>query len=325
MRQAGRTVLQKSKRIMTEQNICLLDPFRYKIDPRLYPALAAMWVEETNIFSVFEEALSFLDNNSNPLKILSKNLDHYKKLSKLFGEAAGDSPEHFRSLLRSALHYSHFFKEVGASIGVSLLSPKTALKNFKEQIAALINEYHSLIRPKAKVWEGEGIFNENGCKLDTINKAFLSKRIARFYAGKLLKDDDLEYENKGEEPLVRQEAHRPVIVYVVTIGSLIDNACMELGEKKEASNAYLLNAIGAGAADTAAYDLNLHFNDKYFDGGTGKAFRRMSPGYDDWSIDDQRKIFSILKPEKDLGVVLNEGAIMIPEKSTSGIMSVKEV
>jgi cobalamin-dependent methionine synthase I len=41
-------------------------------------------------------------------------------------------------------------------------------------------------------------------------------------------------------------------------------------------------------------------------------------------VSDQGKIFKLLNPEKNIGVKLTESFIMLPEKSTSGIMGIVE-
>jgi cobalamin-dependent methionine synthase I len=68
-----------------------------------------------------------------------------------------------------------------------------------------------------------------------------------------------------------------------------------------------------------ANDLNLYVNDFY---GNKSIYRRLSPGYGDWPIADQEKIFAVLDPDKNIGVKLTDSHIMIPEKSTSGIMGI---
>ncbi len=52
---------------------------------------------------------------------------------------------------------------------------------------------------------------------------------------------------------------------------------------------------------------------------------RYSPGYCDWNITEQKKLFSLF-PENQLGITLSESCLMIPVKSVSGIIGIgKEV
>ena len=50
-----------------------------------------------------------------------------------------------------------------------------------------------------------------------------------------------------------------------------------------------------------------------------KITNRHSPGYCDWPVSEQHKLFSLL-PERFCGITLTESALMIPIKSLSGII-----
>jgi hypothetical protein len=78
-----------------------------------------------------------------------------------------------------------------------------------------------------------------------------------------------------------------IVVYLVTIGPEIDDEVKHLAADGNVFEAYLLNGIGAGAAEMAANDLNLYINDNF---GNGTAYKRLSPGYGDWPVSDQGKI-----------------------------------
>ncbi len=54
---------------------------------------------------------------------------------------------------------------------------------------------------------------------------------------------------------------RSAAVYVVTIGPGIDNEVKNLMARGEMLDAYLLNGIGAGAAEMVANDLNRYLDD----------------------------------------------------------------
>ncbi|MEJ2637919.1 MAG: vitamin B12 dependent-methionine synthase activation domain-containing protein [Calditrichia bacterium] len=110
------------------------------------------------------------------------------------------------------------------------------------------------------------------------------------------------------------------VLYVVTIGPGIDNQVKALSEAGEVFEAYILNGIGGAAAEMTALDFNLYVNEELMASRGRGRYRRFSPGYGDWRLEEQQKIFALLKPEDKIGVRLNESNLMIPEKSTSGIM-----
>jgi hypothetical protein len=49
--------------------------------------------------------------------------------------------------------------------------------------------------------------------------------------------------------------------------------------------------------------------------------RRYSPGYCDWALEEQRKLFSLL-PRRPAGVTLTKDCLMSPRKSISGVIGV---
>jgi cobalamin-dependent methionine synthase I len=50
--------------------------------------------------------------------------------------------------------------------------------------------------------------------------------------------------------------------------------------------------------------------------------RRFSPGYSDMSLEMQKKIFKLLKPE-NIGINLSPSCLMIPEKSVTAFVGIE--
>ena len=105
-----------------------------------------------------------------------------------------------------------------------------------------------------------------------------------------------------------------VFPYVVTIGNRLEGkarACNDLLKK------YYLDTIGNVALTTARKYLKDELRSRYALDGISY----MSPGsLQDWAIEEQRSLFSILGDvESSIGVRLNEALVMIPNKSLSGI------
>ena len=50
---------------------------------------------------------------------------------------------------------------------------------------------------------------------------------------------------------------------------------------------------------------------------------RFSPGYGDFPLEVQRDIFRILKPEQRIGITLTESLLMVPSKSVTAIMGIR--
>lgn len=52
---------------------------------------------------------------------------------------------------------------------------------------------------------------------------------------------------------------------------------------------------------------------------------RFSPGYGDMPLEFQREIFSVILPERSIGLTLNSSLMMSPSKSVSAIIAIEEL
>ena len=75
------------------------------------------------------------------------------------------------------------------------------------------------------------------------------------------------------------------------------------------------HSIGAEMAESIAAQINKRISVKY---NLGEVLR-WSPGYNDWDLTDQKKIFDLLKPSR-IGVTLTDSYMMKPEFSVSAII-----
>ena len=111
-----------------------------------------------------------------------------------------------------------------------------------------------------------------------------------------------------------------VFPYVITIGTRLEqkaDASTDLLDK------YYLDKIGNIALSEARNHLEEHLCSRFALNGLSY----MSPGsLEDWPIEEQRPLFSILKGAGgSIGVNLTESLLMIPRKSISGIYFPTEV
>jgi hypothetical protein len=105
---------------------------------------------------------------------------------------------------------------------------------------------------------------------------------------------------------------------LVTIGADLEERVAELSRSGQATAALLLDAAGSAAAEAAADALGA-----VVVGGGAAATRplacRISPGYGDWAIDEQRRLLARLDAAS-LGVTLLPSLMMVPRKSVSFAM-----
>ncbi len=294
-----------------ENDLFLGDRFVYRVNPQDYIPLTR---ELVNSRILFNEIAGILKNSSFQT-LTSKEKDlllQYASLLKRFekNDSSLHSDDYFTEILKDFETYRYFYKEIGASLKFNPLSGSDAGKHVLEKLLFLLEDFISLITPKVLFKYIETIPGNDGLGVAGTSIHFNNKKLRIFSSHSSF--------NQSKEIGHDEMLTKNVIVYIVTIGPGIDDEVKAMMQKGEMFDAYLLNGIGAGAAEMVANDLNRYMNDQ----NTEKdyEYKRMSPGYGDWNVSDQTKIFSLLTPEKYIEVKLTDSHIMLPEKSTSGIM-----
>ncbi|MBI1846618.1 MAG: hypothetical protein HY294_09170 [Candidatus Rokubacteria bacterium] len=100
---------------------------------------------------------------------------------------------------------------------------------------------------------------------------------------------------------------------VATIGGALEQRVRELWDARELPLAAMLDSVGSAAVESLAE----YLNDLLCQQGLPHGLRvtnRVSPGYGDWDVADQRALFAIC-PGDGVGVTLNEACFMLPEKT----------
>ena len=126
----------------------------------------------------------------------------------------------------------------------------------------------------------------------------------------------------GGEKLIsaRLEKAERAVVFAGTVGIEIDRLIMRYTNLSPAK-ALFFQAIGAerieSLCNSFCNDLKKEWDKKGLQTGT-----RFSPGYGDFPLTAQRKIFSLLTPEKRIGLTLNDSLLMTPTKSVTAIVPI---
>ena len=111
-----------------------------------------------------------------------------------------------------------------------------------------------------------------------------------------------------------------VICFIATLGNSIDNKIKDLMNQNRFSDAYVLDAMGSVAVENMVDRFHKREAEKYNRKSQGITLP-FSPGYCDWPLTDQKKIFKFFDSFK-LNVVLSESCLMSPRKSISGVFGV---
>ena len=109
---------------------------------------------------------------------------------------------------------------------------------------------------------------------------------------------------------------------VCTIGSALEGEVTRLSDEGELLRAVLLDAAGSVAAEAAAEYMDRRIQEEAAALGL-RTSCRASPGYGDWDIREQAKLFRLVPAER-IGVTLSESAMMIPRKSVSFAIHIAE-
>ena len=108
-----------------------------------------------------------------------------------------------------------------------------------------------------------------------------------------------------------------VAVFVVTVGQEISLRSLVLSHQGDAFSAWVLDAIGSWAAESAADALQLQLRPHL--APDQELTLRYSPGYCGMALDEQRSLFRLVAAEA-LGVQLLPSLLMHPLKTVSGLI-----
>lgn len=111
-----------------------------------------------------------------------------------------------------------------------------------------------------------------------------------------------------------------IALFVCTAGAGISAHSQHLSAEGDTLLSYVFDVIGSLTVDKAANkieeDIKKEMNTRALN--ISDSF---SPGYCDWSVADQKKLFALLPPDF-CGITLSESSLMNPIKSASGIIGI---
>jgi len=113
-----------------------------------------------------------------------------------------------------------------------------------------------------------------------------------------------------------------ISIFLCTAGAEIGIRSRKAMQERDFLRGYIYDVIGSEAVEAAA-DLLQDDLEKAAASEGLKITNRYSPGYCDWNVAEQHKLFSLI-PENFCGIRLSDSALMDPEKSVSGIIGIGE-
>lgn len=105
--------------------------------------------------------------------------------------------------------------------------------------------------------------------------------------------------------------------FMATAGDKVTRRCRELNQVGETIYSYVLDVLGSVVAEKTVEKMMDHIQDELIPDGL-KLSESYSPGYCDWDVAEQQKLFSFF-PADFCGIRLSSSSLMYPIKSVSGI------
>ena len=111
-----------------------------------------------------------------------------------------------------------------------------------------------------------------------------------------------------------------IALFMCSIGNTIEKESSELMDKNEMLDGYIMNLIGSVSAESVADNLHNHLRLVAENEGLNIT-NRYSPGYCNWDVNEQFKLFSFFPPHF-CNITLTDSALMSPVKSVSGMIGI---
>jgi len=108
-----------------------------------------------------------------------------------------------------------------------------------------------------------------------------------------------------------------LICFLTTIGEEIDFEINRMMRQGRISQAFVMDALASVAVESAAEQFQQRMETKYSEHDKAVTLR-FSPGYCDWPIGEQKKLFQMFDSHT-AGIELNDSCLMMPRKSISAV------
>lgn len=109
-------------------------------------------------------------------------------------------------------------------------------------------------------------------------------------------------------------------VFICTAGEGISNYSKRLANEGDLLLSYIFDVLGSVTVEKAMNKIQKELELDMLEKTLGIS-DRFSPGYCDWSVSEQQKLFSLL-PSGFCGITLSDSSLMSPIKSVSGIIAI---
>lgn len=178
--------------------------------------------------------------------------------------------------------------------------------------------YVTTHEPSARVASLVDEYVENASQLIEPSYSCVTRAIKSVCGPRVVIEGSVTFESEVIARLLEQ--CEQVAVFALTIGNHLEGTVGQLAEDGFVLQASVLDAIGSVAVESVAD----YVQDKVRRVSNSRGLsisQRFSPGYCDWELVQQKKVFQILGSET-AGIGLSEECLMLPRKSMSAIIGI---
>ena len=144
---------------------------------------------------------------------------------------------------------------------------------------------------------------------------FIKERIKQAEGGRVYLRGGMTLKSPKLSRVLRDSEE--IVCFITTIGGEIDSEINTMMRQGNLSEAFIMDALGSVAVESVAEQFHRYMQGQYRENGKAVTLR-FSPGYCDWPVEEQRKLFQIFDP-KTSGIELRESCLMMPRKSISAV------
>lgn len=144
---------------------------------------------------------------------------------------------------------------------------------------------------------------------------FIKERIKKAEGGRVYLDGGMNLKSPKLSRVLRDSEE--IVCFITTIGGEVDSEINAMMRQGHLSDAFIMDALGSVAVESVAEQFHRYMQGQYSENGKAVTLR-FSPGYCDWPIEDQRKLFQLFD-SNTTGIELRESCLMMPRKSISAV------
>lgn len=148
--------------------------------------------------------------------------------------------------------------------------------------------------------------------------SYKTKKIESIDQGTIYLDKGIELKSSKLSKVMKHCEY--AVCFIATIGDGVEKELARLTYEERLFDAYILESMGSMAVESMVDAFCKDMETKYNAQDKGTTLR-FSPGYCDWPVAEQKKLFRIIDAGK-INVTLTDSCLMHPRKSISGTFGI---